>query len=237
MHIIIKSQIDNLANNFELKDLDDSRKFEIFANYCCTSKHYLGRFNPIDVTTDEDDASIDGVSIIIDGDLVLTEDDAIEIFSTHKTNLSAEIILTQSKSGERFSKDEIANFKLGIDDYLSLEPKLPNGKLNTESLKILKIILQNSHKLRNKRPNIFLYYCTTGVYKEEIEIQSSFDIIKESVQSTDLFKEVNIKAYGRSEIINIYTQITEKKRSKIKINRIFWNAIDARHSTIICSNC
>lgn len=221
MHIIIKSQIDSLADSFELENLDDPKKFEIFTNYCCISKHYLGRFNPIDITTEEDDASIDGVAIIIDGELIITEDDALSILNTHKTNLIAEIIITQSKSGESFTKEEIANFKLGIDDYLSLSPKLPNGKLNIEALKIIKALLANSHKLRNKRPNINIYYCTTGVYKKEREIKAAFEIIEKSVKATDFFKDVKVTPYGRSEIIKIFTEITEKNEAKLKLIEFF----------------
>src|SRR5690606_38752276 len=114
---------------------------------------YFGRFNPIIVTTDEDDASIDGIAFIIDGELITTTDDAEAIFKRPKNNLSVDVIFTQIKSGEKFSKDEIANFKIGLEDFLSLTPKLPNGSFNTEALQILKTVFANLRKIRNKRPN------------------------------------------------------------------------------------
>ncbi|HFG2205659.1 TPA: abortive phage infection protein, partial [Vibrio cholerae] len=129
MHIILENQVNELSDEYELNNVTRKDKlFEYFCNFCVTSKHFLGRFNPIDVTTDEDDASIDGLAIVIDGELILTVDDAEACFNTHKTNLHVDIIFTQVKSGELFKKTEISNFKLGLDDFLSLEPKLPNGK-------------------------------------------------------------------------------------------------------------
>ena len=126
MHIIIEKNIDELQKDFQFpRKTSESKLFEYFCNYCTTSKHYLGRFNPKDVTTEEDDASIDGISIIIDGDLITTVDDAINIFAKHKTNLSVEIIFTQCKSGEAFKKADINNFSVGIEDFLSLKPKYP----------------------------------------------------------------------------------------------------------------
>ena len=154
MHIILKNHVEELAQDFEYEDLNVSKKFERFCNYCVTSKHYFGRFSPADVTADEDDASIDGLAILIDGDLITTVDDAIEVFKTHKTNLPVDIIFSQVKSGEQFKKDEIANFKMGLEDFLSLDPKLPNGKFNTEALEIFKIVLKNLKKSKESAPQL-----------------------------------------------------------------------------------
>lgn len=217
MHIILKNHVNELANDFEYENIDEAKLFELFCNYCVVSKHYFGRFDPVDVTTDEDDASIDGMAIIIDGDLVSTIDDAEEIFRTHKTNLTVDVIITQVKVGEQFRKEEISNFKLGLEDYLSLDPKLPNGKLNTESIEILKIVLNNLKKVRNRRPNAHVYYCTGGVYNSEREIKACFEIIERHVRNTELFYSVAVKPLGRGEILKLYAALTEKNEAKLKL--------------------
>lgn len=217
MHIILKNHTNGLAADFEHHDLGESKKFEMFCNYCCVSKHFLGRFDPLDVTTDEDDASIDGIAIIIDGDLVRTPDDALEIFKTHKTNLSAEIVITQAKTGESFKKDEISNFKMGIEDYLSLDPKLPNGKLNKDSIEIFRILLNNLNKIKNRRPNVHIYYCTTGVFGGEREIKASFEIIERYITASEFFNTVSVKPIGRGEILKFYAELTEKNEAKLRV--------------------
>ncbi|MBE9140535.1 AIPR family protein [Nodosilinea sp. LEGE 07088] len=217
MHLILKNQVIELAEEYELTSKKESKLFEFFCNFSIVSKHYLGRFNPADITTKEDDASLDGIAIVVDGELITTSDDATEIFKTHKTNLVAEVIITQVKSGEQFTKDEISNFKLGLDDFLSLEPKLPNGRLNKESIEILKIIFENSRKIRNRRPNISIYYCTSGAYKSEREIQACFNLIEESVKSTDFFYNVLVEPLGRGEILKLYASLTQKNEAKLKV--------------------
>ena len=221
MHIILKNHVNELAIDFEHVNFQESKLFELFCNYCVVSKHYLGRFDPLNITSEEDDASLDGVAIIVDGDLVTTTDDVIEIFKTHKTNLSVDIVITQIKSGEQFKKDEISNFKIGIEDYLSLDPQLPNGKLNTEAVKIFKIILENLKKLRNRRPNAHIYYCTSDVYKKEREIKATFDIIERHIKNTELFHDVSVKALGRGEILKLYAALTEKNEAKLKLMDYF----------------
>ncbi|UNU87019.1 AIPR family protein [Aeromonas dhakensis] len=217
MNIILKSQVDEIINEFDISGHSESKNFEFFCNFCVTSKHYFGRFNPIDVTTNEDDASIDGVSIVIDGDLITTIDDAIALFNTHKTNLSVDIVMSQVKSGEKFEKDDIANFKIGIDDFLTLSPKLPNGKLNTESIEIIKVIFSNLKKVRNRRPNIHVYYCTSGTYKEEREIKACFTLIEETIKGLEYFNEITVTPLDRSKLLKLYTSLTQKTEAKLKL--------------------
>lgn len=218
MHIIIEKNIEELQKEFQFpKKTSESKLFEFFCNYCATSKHYLGRFNPKDITTDEDDASIDGISIIIDGDLITTVDDAANIFAKHKTNLSVEIIFTQCKSGEAFKKSDINNFSVGVEDFLSLKPKYPQGKLNVSSLKVFNIILKNLKKVKNRLPSFHAYYCTSGNYKSETELQASFEALKRKVIGTELFHEAHVTPMGRAELLKFYASATETNEATLKL--------------------
>lgn len=217
MHIILENQINDLASDYEYNSEIESKLFEYFCNFCVVSKHYLGRFKPDSITTNEDDASLDGIAIIIDGEIINNPDDAQESFNTHKTNLHVEVVITQVKSGERFRKDEISNFKLGVDDFFSLNPQLPNGKLNKDSISILKIVFDNLKKVRNRRPSAYIYYCTSGTYKSEKEIKACFNLIQFSVTETDLFHDVSVTPLGRREILNLYATLTQKNEAKVKV--------------------
>lgn len=221
MHIILKSHVEELAADFECDASPLAKKFEYFCNYCVVSKHYFGRFNPNVVTTEEDDASLDGIAVIVDGDLITTQDDAKEAFSTHKTNLQVDIIFTQVKSGDQFRKEEIANFKLGLDDFLSLAPKLPNGKLNSEALQVIKVVLANLKKVRNRRPSCHVYYCTSGVYVAQREIQAAFEVVQKGLIETEFFYSVQVTPLGRGEIIKLYADLSEKNEAKLPLLDFF----------------
>lgn len=221
MHIILKSHVEELSTDFEYGEATLSKQFEYFCNYCVVSKHYYGRFSPAAITTDEDDASLDGIAVIVDGDLITTHDDAKEAFSTHKTNLQVDVVFTQVKSGEQFRKEEIANFKLGLDDFLSLAPKLPNGKFNTETIQIIKVVLANLKKVKNRRPNCHVYYCTSGVYVAQREIQASFEVVEKNLKDTEFFYSVQVKPLGRGEIIKLYADLSEKNEAKLPLLEFF----------------
>ena len=217
MHLILKQHIKDLIQEYSLEKYDDSKVFEFFCNYCVVSKKYLGRFNPVDITTEDDDASIDGIAVIIDGELITTTGDAENIFQSHKTNLPVQIIFTQVKSGEVFKKEEISNFNLGLNDFLTLDPSLPNGDYNQEALSIIKVIFDNLKKVANRRPTCLVYYCTSGNYKKEREIEATFKILKTTVESSDLFDTVKVTPIGRQEILALWKDINDKNEAKIKL--------------------
>ncbi|WP_312467305.1 AIPR family protein [Pseudescherichia sp.] len=216
MHAILKQYVQDLSTQFEI-EAEESKLFEYFCNYVITSKKYLGRFNPIDITTQEDDASLDGVIFIVDGELIYNIDDAEAAFDTHKTSLPVEIILTQAKSGENFFKSDISNFKVGIEDFLSLDPKLPNGIYNTQAIEILKLIFKNVKKIHNKKPSLTINFCTSGTYNTEREVKATLDIIERFCIETDYFSKVEVKPLGRKELMDLWISITEKNEAELQL--------------------
>jgi hypothetical protein len=220
MHIILKKYVEQLSNSFEIEETED-KLFETFCNYCVVSKSFLGRFDPRNITTADDDASIDGIAILIDSELILTADDAKEIFDTHKTNLETKIILTQVKSGEKFEKNEISNFNLGLLDFFSLDPKLPNGEHNKEALEIIHVILNNLKKVKNKLPDVEIYYCTSGSYGESRELNACFEIIKRGVTETELFNHVLVEPLDRKDLGKIWNSINQTNEAKLKVIEYF----------------
>ncbi|EIZ4266780.1 AIPR family protein, partial [Salmonella enterica subsp. enterica serovar Heidelberg] len=195
----------------------ESKLFEYFCNYVITSKYFLGRFNPMDITTQEDDASLDGIAIIIDGELIISVDDAMTAFDTYKTSLPVDIIITQAKSGESFSKDDISNFNLGLQDFFSLEPKLPNGIYNGQAIEIIKVIVANVKKIKNKMPNLKVFFCTSGVYNNEREIAASFKILNKTCENADIFNDIEVFPMGRKELMKLWSSISDKNEASIQL--------------------
>lgn len=217
MHPILASHVKELKDEYEFENHEESKIFEFFCNYCVLSKSYYGRFDPVDITTNEDDAAIDGLAVTIDGDLILTEGDAEQAFQTHKKNLIVDFIAVQAKSGEKFTKEDISNYSMGLEDFLSLTPKLPNGEYNREIIKILEVVFDNLKKVANNRPNALVYYCTSGNYTAEAEIKAAFEIMKSSINDTDLFYSVSIFPFGRRELLTTWKTLNETNEARVKL--------------------
>ncbi len=75
MHGIIPSHLKTFSQEHEIEFMNEQKRLEHFVNYCVASKYYSGRIDSSDITTsDDDEAGIDGVIIIADGELVTTEE-------------------------------------------------------------------------------------------------------------------------------------------------------------------
>ncbi len=91
MHVILKQYLDDFCNSFEYQEYNESDQFELFCNYCVTSRKYLGRVEPRSITTLEDDAGIDGIAFIIDTDDSLKRAKyTTELIGKAKTYLSSD---------------------------------------------------------------------------------------------------------------------------------------------------
>lgn len=216
MHVVLNQYVNELKDQYGF-DEKETKLFEYFANVCILSDRYSGKINPQEITTSGDDAGIDGLIIIIDGEVVLTEDDALVSFQSHKTGMQVDVIFNQSKITDGFVKAEIANFKMGIEDFLTLSPQLPMDDYLKEGLKIFKVVLENLKKIKNKRPDVYVYYCTTGTVSENREIIAAFDIIEIYLRDLGFFNAQFVSAVGRTELINKWGQINAKIESKIKV--------------------
>jgi hypothetical protein len=73
MHRIISSHLKTFSKEHGIEFMDEAKRFEHFVNYCIASKYYSGRIDSTDITTSDEDPGIDGVIIIADGELVITQ--------------------------------------------------------------------------------------------------------------------------------------------------------------------
>ena len=70
MNQIIQSYLDAHIKEYEIESYDQSTAFEHFINKCIINRLSTERFDPIDVMTDDGEIGLDGVAILLNGQLV-----------------------------------------------------------------------------------------------------------------------------------------------------------------------
>ncbi|WP_225547718.1 AIPR family protein [Chromobacterium violaceum] len=219
MHRIIKSYLNQFSSSFSLDQLEESKKFEHFVNYCIVADHYSGRFSTLEITNDGDDAGIDGIAFLIDGELVSTPEMAQDIFRKNKRNFEVDILFSQAKTTEGFEKSEISNFGDGICDFLSEHNELPHSEFLTKSKEIFNIILDHIGKIKDGRPNAKAYYVTTGIVDTSArEIIAAGKILKKKVHDSGYFTQTDAFLTDRDAIIKIYSSISNGIEATLQVN-------------------
>jgi len=217
MHRIISSHLKTFSKEYEIEFMDEQKRFEHFVNYCVASKFYSGRIGSSDLTTSDDDAGIDGVIIIADGELVTTEEEINCIFESHKRNVEIDFIFIQSKTSEKFEKKEITNFGDGVYDFLSEEPSFPHDDVLIEAHKVFNKVVDNVHKVKRGKPNAKMYFVTTGVWNDEKELTASLKINLKKIESTGYFGEVECLKLDRDGLIKLWSSIHQPVEATVKV--------------------
>lgn len=157
MDLVTQSLLSSFRNEESLPDnLDESILFEHFVNYCAIANDYGDEFDVEDIHTGSgDDLGIDGLAIIVNGNLI-TDAAEIEDLATANKYFEVEIIFTQAKSGGNFTGSEISNFFFGVKDIFATPPALPRNISIAEKELLIREIYKKSPLLKEE---IHLFEC------------------------------------------------------------------------------
>jgi hypothetical protein len=216
MQRIVKAHLNTFVKEQSLENLDESKQFEIFSNFCILHKFYTGRFDPNAVTSEEDDCGIDGIGFIIDGELVTTVDEATTIFKRNKKNMLVHIVFMQAKTSEKFELGEILKFGNGVSTFLSDSPNLPQGEFIQHSKELFNLIIDNVPKIASGKPNCHLFYITTGKYNQEREIEGSFKNIQDNINRLSLFNSISLTPIDEPELIKLWASTSERVKARLE---------------------
>ncbi len=203
MDRIIKSLVEDLLKTQEMTAENEDKDFERFVNYCIISREYNRSFDLEDTLTGSgDDTGIDGIGIIVNGQLMENTED-IDFFINNNKFLEVTFVFTQAKTSSDFSSSEINNFAFGVKDFFAEKHKLRRNKTIQGFIDISNHIFDNAQYLK-VNPTCKLFYVTNGVYRSDQNNEAVRKTTITDLDQTKLFSEVNFDIYGSSEITKIY---------------------------------
>lgn len=222
MHTVIKSLLKQFSeeHNFDKHNIE-SKQLEYYLNYLIVSEKASHPIQPYEITTQDNDASIDGIAILVDGNLITNLEEIKDLFENNNKKFHVELILTQIKTADKFIKKDITNFYSGISTFLNNNSSYPQGDFNLTLKEIFFYILENPRNINNSLPDISVYYCTTGIYRKEVEIEESFKQIENDIREITYFNKVTVKPIDREAIIKLQNTINNNSKVKISVKEIF----------------
>lgn len=221
MDRITKQLLNDFIETQEIKEIDESKNFEKFCNYTIISNYYNKTFDFNNITIGSGgDTGIDGVAIIINGNLI---EDNEEINELLKLNGSIDLtyIFIQSKTSSSFDVSEMNTFYFGINDFFSEKPKLPRNEELKKFAEISEYALSKASDFK-ENPKCISFYITTGVYnKNDANVKAVVDTAYETLESLKYFEKIEHKVLGANEIGKLY----RKTKNPLSANFIFANKV------------
>jgi hypothetical protein len=215
MDKITKSLLDGFSSQYEIKSNSESHQFEHFCNYSVISKLFRGSFELDDIHSGSGgDCGIDGVALIVNGRLILDEDELRDVVES-TSYLDADIAFIQSKKSSSFDGSAIGSFIYGVKDFLSDNPKLVQNEKIRKMKCIWEVIFSMSSYMINRRPTCKLYYVCTGKWVEDQNLRAVIDSGRSEIEDIGVFEKVSIDPLGVSEIQKLFHETKNKLSSTI----------------------
>lgn len=193
--------------------------FEHFANYCIVSGEYSNSFDIDNIHVGGgQDMAIDGIAIIVNNKLVSSIEEVKDLIDTNKY-LDVLFVFLQSKISSHFDTGDIAKFLLGVKSFFD-DDNLNNVNLQIqEKLNIMNYIYKNSRLFSNRKPNLKLFYITTGTWNNDKNILSTVENLKEPISNLSLFDEVFFDGVGANELQELYRYADNRISREIQFDQ------------------
>lgn len=214
---ITRSYLTAFSNEWDIVELKESVQLEHFANFCIADQQCKDSFNIEDIHFGKSDTiGIDGFVLLINEQIITTEDELLEILDKSKKHL-AEVHFIQTKSSTSLDSKEIMNFGQAIADFCSEDPKLPWPKHAQDKIKLFNSLILKANCLK-EAPKCYSHFVTLGKNIELTDTQKArVDTLKSLIDSENVFSSVEFFSYGASELQNLYKKSTQSIEKEFTI--------------------
>lgn len=214
MNQIINGFLNSHIKEYGISDYTTSKAFEHFINKCIVNSVSLERFDPNDVMTDEGEIGIDGVAIVLNGQLITDIETCISVYD-QKRKVNAKFIFIQSKTSEKFDGGEINTFFKGVKHFFESKEERPKTNEKMEGLIAIKDYIYSKVIEQSTKPVLEMYYVCCGKWNDNNNLTNNISTDVRFFRDCGDFESVNFYPYDKDKIITIYTEMRRK------INRTF----------------
>jgi hypothetical protein len=219
MDRITRSLLDRFVVQNQLGHLNESASFEYFVGYITTNIHFQETFDLEElITGNGGDCGIDSIAILVNGSFI-SDPEEIDDFIASSTYLDVDFVMTQSEISSSFDTQKIGQFCFGVKDiFQEKSTSIQNDAIKTKK-KILDKIYENSSKFRNRKPNLYLYYVTTGKWTDDIGLKNRATSGKDDLLAQNIFGKIEFMFLDADKIQNLYRKAVTGTTQEIKIDR------------------
>lgn len=230
MNQVIKSYLNSHIEEYGISDYAPQTAFEHFINKCIVNSVTLERFDPNDVMTDKGEIGIDGVAIILNGQLVTNIESCMSIYDQNR-KVNVKFMFIQSKTSEHFDGGEINTFFKGVKHFFEPEDQRPKTNEKMEELIAIKDYIYSKTIEQSVKPTLEMYYVCCGKWYDDNNLTNNIATDIRFFNDSGDFQTVNFYPYDQDKIITIYTEMRRKiKRTFCMEKRLPFYAMEGIRS-------
>jgi hypothetical protein len=202
MNPVNRAQMKEFSEAFGLTDKSDSDQFELYSIYSIINGGSGENIEPFDAHLSGTEFGLDGVAIIVQGDLVRDADEAANALEEVK-NPQIDFYFFQAKTSSGFDYGEASKFFDGVKGFFA-------GHMTKESAQIsdlfgaMKVIYESGVKKQN--PGIHCFYASTGNYESQAKLERLIENTRNDLAELNIFDETRteISMIGAGQLQRLY---------------------------------
>ncbi|VAW95625.1 FIG01049142: hypothetical protein [hydrothermal vent metagenome] len=206
MHRITKAHLKSFVKSYGLEQHGECTQFEMFVNNAVITSKVGGDFDLDNVTTSEGDDGTDGVAVLIDEELIVSDEDAVSTFKKDRKTHDVEVIFTQAKRGESFDLGDFLKFKESVLRFVNSEHYDINDDVQRNARKVFDVVIKNVPKVRDGKPVLMARFVTTGVYKKPEALENAKEDFVRQLEELGYFSNIDIMFIGRDELTALWVK-------------------------------
>ena len=216
---VLEGFIEDFANDRGLRcgESDLPRTFEAFSAYSILRKYHQLETNDIEhevLVSGKGDGGLDAISILVNGCPVKSIED-IDYFLDKRGHAEVDFVFAQSKLSSNFDSADIGHFLYGVQQFFSPNPGIVfNAEvmaLKTTSDYIFRHVIR-----MRSLPNCFLYYVTTGKWRDAPEPTNRLEHGREQLKKLNLFHDVSIQPIDGDFLKSTYRELKHHIEKEIE---------------------
>lgn len=216
MNPVIRAQLREFAKANSITLDPEEKQFEIYAIFSILSGLLGEAIDSYDVHLDGDEFGVDGIAVIVQGELVRDRQEANEKLAA-VNNPSVEFIFFQAKTSTSYDYGDISKFFDAVTGFF-------DGDLRGESDAVDDLIGAMEavyEKVGKRNPRISCYYVATGNYEEPSRIEKLKSNFLVDLEEKNIFDDSNttVKIVGARELQQWYRAATSSIEVKIDFPR------------------
>lgn len=223
MDRILQTYMNSFLDENNIKETNCSVQFEHFVNYCIFSKYCSSVYQDNHLFFEDchtgrgGDLGIDGIMILVNGNVVTNEVEFEDIIGTG--TFKAKFIFVQAKTSDSFDSGEMLKMGNGVSIILSEKDKnTSNAKIGIYK-KLINKIFDKCNKLE-EMPECQLYYVTTGKWCEDANLLQVKSKIESDINKLNLIKSVDFIPVDLEKLRKSYREVTQSVSKTVNIFKI-----------------
>lgn len=217
MNPVIQAQLREFAKANSIVAESQEKQFEIYSIFAILSGLLGEAIDSYDVHLEGDEFGVDGIAIVIQGELVRDRQEATEKLAA-VNNPSVEFIFFQAKTSTSYDYGDISKFFDAVTGFFDGDLKGESDAVD-DLIGAMEAVYEKGVGKRN--PRISCYYAATGNYEEPTRIEKLKSSFLVDLEGKNIFdaSTITVKIVGARDLQQWYRAATSSVEVEIDFPR------------------